>query len=254
MIHPYRLTAAAAGPGRLEQGTLLHCIQLLGMLGSSSSEAAVQILSELEQSLATSESAAPVGLLDETIAALCIASSSGIGTALEAAALALNNCIERMRGRPFHDASIQKVLQQIPIVARSCHAAPHARQAPDAELRKQQDSLEQLVGTLDNCLEFIHAAETKEAQHRDAVTPTSWQTRVATAAAAVQLMEIDISLFEGEENSQVKEDCLERLARLLDDPCYQARSEAAKLSMFLFDKFKDVHVSPFALQRMSNCL
>ncbi len=211
------------------------------MLGSAGSETAVHTLGELEQRLAISEAAAPLGLLDEAVAALCTAATSGTGTALEAAALALNNCTERTHA--FHDVSLQKVLRHIPAVACSCYAAPDAGQASDAELRKQQTSLEQLIGTLDNCLHIICEAESKEAQHRDAVTPTSRQTRVAIAAAAVQLMESDISLFEGEENIKVKDECLERLAALLDDACYQARSEAAKLSMFLFEKFSDAHVS-----------
>ena len=98
------------------------------------------------------------------------------------------------------------MLQHIPTVARSCHAWPDDQHPPDTELSKQQAALEQLVGTLDSILGIIYQAETKEAQHRDAVNPTSWRTRVAIAEAAVQLMEIDIALFEGAENSEVKND------------------------------------------------
>ena len=236
----FRSSNAAAAPSTLEQTSQLRCIQLLGMLGSSGSEAAVHALKEIEQTLLRSEAAVPKGLLDDTVAALCTASASGAGSALLAASLALNSWVERMHA--FHDPSLQAVLLHICVVARGCHAWPHAEQAPAAELQKQQGSLEHLVGVLEGCLAIIHAAEEKEGRHQDAISPTSCQTRVAIAEAAVQLMEIDIALFEGEENSDLKNDCLDRLAKLLGDPCYQGRSRGAKLCMFLFDKFKDVKV------------
>lgn len=224
----------------MEQQSQLLCIQLLGMLGSSGSEAAVQTLTEIEQRIVSSEATVPSGLLDAAVAALCKASTSGAGVALEAASQALSAWPDRMHA--FHDASLQAILLHIRVVAQGSQAQSSNAQSSATELQNQQASLDQLLGALDSCLRIISSAEQSENQHEDAVSPTSWRTRVATADAFMQLIKNDMSLFNREENIEIKNDCLDRLAKLLDDPCYQARSAGAKLCMYLFEAFQDVQV------------
>ncbi|KAK9828160.1 hypothetical protein WJX74_001187 [Apatococcus lobatus] len=236
---PILASHAAAGHSNLQQQNQLLCIQLLGLLGSSGSEAAVHALSDIEQHTLSSEAVVPTGLMDATVAALCTASMSGAGIALEAASHALSSQADCMYA--FHDAALQAILLHIQLVAQGCHTQ-NAAQASSTELQKQQASLERLLGALDKCLNIISQAEESENQHEDAVSPTSWRTRVAIAEAFIQLIKNDMSLFNGEENEALKNDCLDRLAKLLDDPCYQARSAGAKLCMYLFEAFQDVHV------------